>query len=198
MSKDPGWTITPQLRPSPQFIPWATGRFYGYPYARGLTTASTNLISIGAISFYVPNIVGVTVTTLNIEVTVGGGAGSICRLGLYNTLSNGVPGRLIIDAGTTATTGTGAIAISISQFLRQGWYFAAATFGVSAPTTRQYALASESWALGDESPSNVGNTPIGYTYTGASGVYAANGLPKDLPIGSGFGTTTFTRILVGI
>jgi hypothetical protein len=71
-------------------------------------------------------------------ITVNGGAGSVTRLGIYND-NNGVPGTVLLDAGTVATdAGAPAIkAITISQALAPGAYWAVAVAQVASPTYRR-------------------------------------------------------------
>lgn len=59
------------------------------------------------------------------EVTTGGSAGAVMRLGIYNS-GGGVPTTVLLDAGTVAATTTGAKEITISQTLARGVYFLAA------------------------------------------------------------------------
>jgi hypothetical protein len=77
----------------------------------------------------------VTVTSIGVESTVGAASSSV-RLGLYTADESGLPNKLIIDGGTASTTGTGFASVSVSKFLRQGWFYIASTFGGGAPTVR--------------------------------------------------------------
>jgi hypothetical protein len=57
------------------------------------------------------------------NVTTGGAGGSVLRFGIYAD-ANGCPGNLVLDAGTVASTGTGAASVTISQALTVGtWYW---------------------------------------------------------------------------
>jgi hypothetical protein len=68
---------------------------------------------------------GYTVTGLAIRATTQGGAGSVCRLGIYNDAA-GVPSTLLVDAGTVDTSTTGAKEATISQLIStSGWYWLA-------------------------------------------------------------------------
>lgn len=133
----PGWTTLRQDDAMPWITPWATGRFYGSPFINGFTAATATDSAFRAIPIYVPNVAGVTVTAVGVEVT-SGGTSSNSRFGIYGTDAEGRPTELIIDGGSAATTGTGFVSASISQFLRQGWYYlAAAHSGSVLPTIRK-------------------------------------------------------------
>lgn len=72
--------------------------------------------------------IGVEVTTLAASSTV--------RLGIYADGTDGLPGTLLLDAGTVDTTTTGFKEITISQALTAGrWWLAAVSQG-AAPTVR--------------------------------------------------------------
>jgi hypothetical protein len=53
------------------------------------------------------------------------------RLGIYNDL-NGVPGSLLVDAGTVATTGTGIKTLAIDQALSPGLWWLGIVFNTVA------------------------------------------------------------------
>src|SRR5579859_2150530 len=111
--------------PNPIMVPWATGRYYGFPYFGQFSTAGLSTSVIWGLPFYVPNKAGVTVTSIGLEVTGGGTAGKLIRFGIYtsNIVDGGKPGTLIVDAGTVAADAVSFNAATISQFLRQGWYW---------------------------------------------------------------------------
>ena len=77
----------------------------------------------------VPFYVGTThtFTAIAIKVTTAGSSGCLLRLGIYNsTASTGLPGTVLLDAGTVACTTSGAVAsIAISQTLTPGLYWLA-------------------------------------------------------------------------
>jgi hypothetical protein len=86
-----------------------------------------------------------TLTLIGCEVvTTPGGAGSVTRLGIYGD-NNGVPGDLILDAGTVDTTTTGVKQLAISQAVPAGSiYCCAVTQGApsTAPTYRLMNLGA--------------------------------------------------------
>lgn len=90
--------------------------------------------------YYVPFYVDVTATFDRIAcyITVNGSAGSVVRMGIYND-NAGVPGTVLLDAGTVATdAGAAAIkAITINQQLTPGIYWTAIVAQTAAPTVRR-------------------------------------------------------------
>lgn len=76
-----------------------------------------------------------TFTAINCEVTSAGSAGALIRLGVYAMASTGVPGALVLDAGTVSGTGTGLQTISgLTLNLPAGWYHLAALIEGSPAT----------------------------------------------------------------
>ncbi len=65
------------------------------------------------------------------EVTTGGSASSVGRLGIYDSI-NVVPNKLIIDAGTVPTTAATVSSIAIDVTLEAGLYYLA--FSTSSAT----------------------------------------------------------------
>lgn len=58
------------------------------------------------------------------EVTVGGVGGTpVIRMGIYEALTTGAPGALVLDAGTIDSTAIAVKEITISQSLDPGAYF---------------------------------------------------------------------------
>ena len=77
----------------------------------------------------------ITVKAIGVDITSGGSAGALVRLGIYNDTGSGSPGTVLLDAGTTAATGTGAVSIGISITLTPGLYWLVAA-GQGAPATQ--------------------------------------------------------------
>ena len=67
----------------------------------------------------------ITVDRIAVDIQAAGWAGAVVRLGIYES-DNGVPGALILDAGTVDATSTGTKTITISQTLAAGYYYLAA------------------------------------------------------------------------
>lgn len=91
-------------------------------YAGGISTAG---VTTGRM-YYQPIFVEEPTTYIRIaiEVTAAGGAGSLARLGIYN-FSDGLPGSLVLDAGTVVTDAIAIVEIVIAQTLMRGYYFTA-------------------------------------------------------------------------
>ena len=71
-----------------------------------------------------------TFDRIGLEVTTSAASG-VVRLGIYGD-SDGIPGSLILDAGTVDASTTGAKEITISQQLTPGMYYLAAVGQVSS------------------------------------------------------------------
>lgn len=198
-----GWSSVQTQWPVPKFLPWVTGRFYGYPFglATGTTAAASTVMRL--IPIYVPNLGGVTVTSIGVEVTAGG-TGSLARFGIYGPQANGLPGDLIVDGGTAATTGTGFVSVSVSTLLRQGWWYAAVAHATtsSLPTVRASSATIMTGPLGASSPADTTAYQRYSVYNVAAYTQAAanSGLPGGFPIWSqvlaDFGVGD--RVLVGV
>ena len=68
----------------------------------------------------------VSIDRLAVRVTTGGSAGSVNRIGVYDTGTSGKPKNLIIDGGTVATTSTGTQEVTVSVTLQPGLYWVGA------------------------------------------------------------------------
>jgi hypothetical protein len=75
--------------------------------------------------YAIPFWVGATATYDRIATNIGtaGSAGAVTRLGIYNVAASGLPGTLVLDAGTVDSTTIGDKNITISQSLSPGVYF---------------------------------------------------------------------------
>ena len=117
---------------------------------------------------------GGTIDRLGVNVSTAIAASNV-RMGIYRNL-NGIPGTLLLDAGTVATTTpAGLKEIIISQNLQPGLYWIAAVFS-HAPTIRQVASQNIMGILGVD---NAATTAVGTGYTSAF-IYAA--LPAIFPV----------------
>jgi len=108
--------------PYPVVPAWVSGRFYSgciHAGALGTVSPSTNTYVVPIV---VPN--QVIVTSIGVEVSSAGGAGSLFRLAIY-TDKNGRPDELVIDAGTVVADATGYQSAVISQVLKAGPYWLA-------------------------------------------------------------------------
>lgn len=132
--------------------------------------------------YLTPFLVGVTTTFTRIGLEVTSLSAGAARLGIYN-FTDGLPGTLVLDAGTINTGSAAVLEVTISQELFPGWYFLAVVFNATpsvrfgpAPTT--FAVMA-GWGF-NGAPGNVGEF-INKVFT-----YAA--LPTP------FGTPTYTTL----
>lgn len=104
--------------PFPKFSP-PSGNYF-YPYS-AWTSTTTTLTLFRACLGYIP--VQTTIFALGAEVTVAADGG-VVRLGMYYDQA-GLPGKLLVDAGTiSATSVTGQNAVLSSPLtVAPGWYW---------------------------------------------------------------------------
>lgn len=95
---------------------WVLPGWFGY---NGVSFA----ITAGRI-YYIPILVTETTTFIRIGIGVDVAAAGTVELRIYNW-NDGVPGSLVLNAGTVDTGTVGAKEITISQELTQGNYFLA-------------------------------------------------------------------------
>lgn len=121
------------IPPLPLAVPWATGRYYGC--SLNITTFNTATLKnfYSTTPFLVPNTV--TATSIGVETTASASAGSLGRLAIYYMSdTEWYPGALLKDFGTFALDpAAGFQAITISQVLYPGWYWA--SLASDNPTT---------------------------------------------------------------
>lgn len=103
--------------------PHLSGRYH-WNAAFGGAWNSAFAPAVGTL-YVVPFWVGNSTTYNEIKTAVGtaGAAGAVTRLGIYNVASSGLPGTLVVDAGTIDCTTTGDKALTISTALNPGVYF---------------------------------------------------------------------------
>lgn len=113
-------------------LPKVSGQWY--PPANMIIAPSSSLTLTANQLWALPFYVDTTQTYTRIGVRVNGAdAGKAIRLGIYSD-SSGVPGALVLDAGTVSTTSTGLQEITISQSLTPGWYWLAFVANTSTAT----------------------------------------------------------------
>lgn len=108
-----------------------SGFYYG-PFADSTATGTLNRVMVFPVYFSVP----VAVDSLRCEVTAGGAAGSVVRMGIYLPGSDGKPNSLLVDAGTVDATSPGIKIASISETV-SGLIWVAAVAQGALPTTRR-------------------------------------------------------------
>lgn len=101
-------------------------------------------------------------------------ATSVVRLGVYADNGKGVPGDLILDAGTVdAGSVNGAKEITISQWLQPGLYWLAAANQVAASTVRIVSGALNPVAGASLATATGATAPNGYYQSGVTGAFPA-------------------------
>ena len=132
-------------------------------------------------------------TRLALRVSTASPAGTTARLAIYRSLPNGLPGALLIDAGTVPTDAVGVIEAIINQAVEAGEELWLASWFQSTPTTTAVAAVQ-------------GGAPVGYqmsvTANSNWGAFVINGKtygaawPADLT-GEAWVNLSVTLALVG-
>jgi hypothetical protein len=124
-------------------LKWQSNSFYRTPGRVGSTEAAV-VDRLYYYPLFTPQ--GVTLDRIQVKGGVLTSAGTV-RLGLYKE-SNGVPGELILDAGTVSVTTGAEVAVTISQAVGAGFFFVAGvlqtplatkTFTTLSVTTIEFA-----------------------------------------------------------
>jgi hypothetical protein len=118
-------------------------------------------------------------------------AGAVVRLGIYTSRADGMPGSLVLDAGTISILTTGHKEIVINQSLPEGKYILVMVcqMPTSAGVNPQFYAISGGFPLATNPASN--NHAIFWLYYGTAGA-----LPPvlGLPSQSGGGAEAVPRI----
>lgn len=144
-----------------------SGSWYG---SAGFASG-TNALATGS-AYATPFFVGrtVTISNIGINVTTGGGAGALVRLGIYADVDDGVggyPGALVVDGGTADSSAVAFISVSTSTVLQPGLYWLVAVAQVAGCTVS--ALQGPSQTVGYQGAGGLlgRNTYRALTVTGA-------------------------------
>ena len=125
-------------------LQWVSGYTYPVPVPIALRAGAPTANSLECAPFYVPN--PVTITAIGAEVTTGGDAGSLVRLGIYaNDPTTNLPGSLVVDGGTASGASIGLVSVTVSKALSVGYYWGcedSENVTTTAPTLRQVAQSS--------------------------------------------------------
>jgi len=121
----------------------AAGSYYGSDTAVSASaSALTNRIT--AIPMFFPK--PTPIDRVAFRITAGGSAGSLVRLGVYASTSDGLPGVLLHDFGTVDGTVAAAInEITVSVTL-EGFVWLAARVNAESPTVIVGAAVAALWA----------------------------------------------------
>jgi hypothetical protein len=106
-----------------------------------------------------------------LAIRVSSGSAGSCRLGIYAVDFNTWAGSLVLDAGTVATTTTGAKTLAVATQIPPGWYALASVFDAT-PTIGNGPPASHATALGFASD-------LSSRQIGASASFTFGALPSD-------------------
>lgn len=119
---------------SPQFAP---GLYYGPQGGRSIGPATNGQLQAS------PFLVGVSTSFVRIgcQVIAGGAASTTVRLGIYGDVG-GVPGPLVLDAGTVRGDSVANREIAISQILPGGLYWLVLVGQGGTPTVRALATTN--------------------------------------------------------
>jgi hypothetical protein len=156
--------------PRPFLSKLASGSYY---FSAGqAATASSATLGTGTLRlapFWIPN--AVTLTRLGADVATVGEAGSKFRIGLFADNGSGLPGSLILDAGTINGDSATIQEITVSQALAPGLYWFGGAIQV-VTTTQPTMRTGTPWAhvpLGVPATPAANTTILGYAQTGVTG-----------------------------
>lgn len=143
-------------------FPVSSGGQSGSAYTQGVLCFTPMMLAVGR-----------TADRIGIEVTVGGTASvSVHRIGIWAD-SNGVPGALLVDAGTVATDTFGMKEVTISQALAANtvYWLGVAQQGAPATNATVRVCVTQGPHMTDSLPTFP---PSGYAATSISGAFASN------------------------
>lgn len=110
---------------------------------------------------------------IGVNVTGAAAAGGVLRFGIYAD-GGGVPGSLLVDAGTVSSTSTGAREVTISQTLNPGvWWLAAVTQTASCSMTSYASATTTPWQSRYTTPPSFTTTNT-YVLPSVSGALPAS------------------------
>lgn len=176
-------TISDMFISDLNILPLRSGKYYvTFPWNSTITaTANTTYYH----PFFVPN--SVTLDRLQFATTTTFLGTSVVRLGIYAN-NNGVPGNLILDAGTVSATAANTVySITISQSVVAGTTYWLAFNSQTAATTNIYSGASANAGngypiTGYMTASNFAGI-VAYAQTSVTGAFANAGTVTDSQAG---------------
>jgi hypothetical protein len=170
---DDGWKLTQDVEEGTRLLlPHRSGRYYGFQFGAGAYPALELQLAVDtlyAMPFSAPD--AHAYDRISVHVTTAGAAGTLARLGVYAD-ADGVPGALILDAGTVAVDAAAGVEININQTLTPGWYWLVALTN-GTPKFRTHVGADMLGWLGFSSGTDV-TCHAGVTAAQAYGVLPAN------------------------
>lgn len=150
---------------------FSIGKYYAAGDANAL---SVNALVLNAL-YFMPFEVGKTsrFDRIACEVTTAGGAGALCRLGIYDTGTDGMPNNLVVDAGTIDGNVVAAAELVINQSLNTGLYWLAIVAQVAAASVRSAATAVSPY-IGQSVLPTGGTALSSYRLAGVAGALPAS------------------------
>ena len=132
-----GRTVEPLLPPGMIKVQGGTnGGYLGPPPGQTVTGGSQAANTLFSVYFMIPD--DFLLTELAINVTVAGAGNA--RLGIYacRSINDGLPGKLLLDAGTVSVNVTNTLVrlTGLSLRLKRGWYCAAYVADVACTVVR--------------------------------------------------------------
>lgn len=166
----------PLTNPAPRAHPGVRSAFASYYTPAHLVVATTTVAVVADRIYYTPILIDGIVDRIGIDVTVGV-AGS-CRLGIYRGNRDGMPGALLVDAGTVSTAAVATVEASFTAMSLRGTVWLAAWFN-AAPTVRCFSNTNGSGGvIGNDAMDGVPDR--GLIVTSTFGTYAN---PATAPTG---------------
>jgi hypothetical protein len=161
---------------------WYAGLYYDIGMMDSLSTQTTQALTANtlyATLIKVPH--SITIDRLACQITIGGAASSLVRLGLFaNDGTNGLPGTLLVDGGTTAADTTGTRAVTVNQTLTRGRYWVGVVSD-GAPTLTALTVANAGRYVRGAGNLGDGSGNRGYTWSVA---HTFGALPATFGSGS--------------
>lgn len=179
------WGVVNNWSPSVQ--PYQTGRYYT-PFGSNYNGSCGSAIYSGKIvliPFFCQYTTTFTAMSAHVNTLI---AAKTVRLGIYND-NNGVPGSLLIDAGTFSFASVGQKDVSMSQQLQGNtWYWLAALTDATVTGVLDGFIAGiyDPTFSGGIAATTLGGTAVRQTYGSTaynsySGTQAYGALPSTLP-----------------
>jgi hypothetical protein len=159
------WTLLNYSSASKSYTPKSGSYFRTPANQTGGTSFTTNLL------YFTPIEIGGAITVTRILINTGTlvTSGNI-RLGIYGSDTNGLPGSLVLDAGTVTPTTVASYQITISQALNAGRYWLAGVQQSGSMTIQGFtntSLFSQGFQIDSVTTSNNPGFPTLSSVTGA-------------------------------
>lgn len=149
-----------------------TGHYYVTTTANATSTSALSSGRLHLAQWYVPK--ACTIDRLGAEITTVGTAGSVFRIGIYKDTGDGMPGDLLLDAGTIDGTSQTVQTVTVSQALNRGvyWFGGAAQVADCTVCSTPIAYSGFAWSYLTSAPTAAQKVG-GYYQTGVTGALPA-------------------------